>query len=131
MKATWHSDACGPAMVSGHAVLVVEDGQTYAVLSRRFLKKVTSCLEYVGSTSPGWIKVGEDFFPWCLPVFDVLRSPVTPEELQSADTEEVEEYAERMYTYEEEAVMNGGDPSFFERQRHAAEAELSRRESCK
>ena len=129
MKATWHSDACGPALVSGDAVLVVGDGQTYAIMSRRFLKKVTSCLEYIGSTAPGWIKVGEDFFPWCLPDFEVLRSPVTTLELQSADTEEVEEYAERMYTYEEELVMNGGDPSFYQRQRQTAEAELARRES--
>ena len=127
MKATWHSFLCGSDLVSGDAVLVVEDGQTYAVLSRRFLKKVTSHMEYVGSTAPGWIKVGEDFFPWCLPEFEVLMSPVTQEGLQSADTEEVESYVEKMYTYEEEAVMNGGDPSFYQRQRYAAEAELSRR----
>ena len=129
MKATWHSDSCGSALVSGHAVLAVVDGKTYAIMSRRFLKKVTSCLEYIGSTAPGWIKVGEDFFPWCLPELELeaLRSPVTPLELQSADTEEVDAYAEKMRTYEEEAVMNGGDPSSFERQRYAAEAELARR----
>ena len=129
MKATWHSDSCGSSQVSGHAVLAVVDGKTYAIMSRRMLKKVTSHLEYVGSTAPGWIKVGEDFFPWCLPELDVLMSPVTQEELQDANIEEVEAYAEKMNTYEEELVMNGGDPSFYRLQRYAAEAELSRRES--
>ena len=129
MKATWHSVACGPALVAGHAVLAVVDGQTYAVLSLRFLRKVTSCLEYVGASAPGWIKLGEDFFHWSIPDLEVLQCPVTPEELQDADVEVVEAYAEKMNTYEQELVMNGGDPSFYQLQRYAAAAELSRRET--
>ena len=56
-----------------------------------------------------------------------LKSPVTENELRAASLEEIDEYLEGVALREDELKGSGGNWSFYERQRKAAEAELSRR----
>lgn len=58
-----------------------------------------------------------------------LKSPVTINELRAASLEEIDEYIEVVALREDEMKGSGGNWSFYERQRQAAEAELSRRGS--
>ena len=60
-------------------------------------------------------------------VFMSLKAPVTQNELRAASMEDVDEYLECMCLREDESKGTGGNWSFYERQRLAAEAELSRR----
>ena len=62
-------------------------------------------------------------------VFMALKSPVTPEELRRASLEGIDEYIERVALREDEMKGSGGNWSFWQGQRQAAEAELSRRGS--
>ena len=67
MKATWHADACGPALVAGQATFSCIVGeQLYAIMSRRMLKRVISHLEYSGTSTPGWVMANGVAYPWCL-----------------------------------------------------------------
>ena len=67
MKATWHADACGPALVSGQATFSCVVGeQIYAIMSRRMLKNVIGHLEYKGASTPGWVLADGVLYPWCL-----------------------------------------------------------------
>ena len=67
MRATWHADACGPALVAGQATFSCIVGeQIYAIMSRRMLLKVIGHLEYKGASTPGWVMADGTCYPWCL-----------------------------------------------------------------
>ena len=60
-------------------------------------------------------------------VFMALKAPVTLDELRAARLEDIEEFLEGVSLREDEMKGSGGNWSFYQRQRQAAEAELSRR----